>query len=143
MITPQGENAQLPDLPVAFASNAIYVLERNGDYSLRHEYERLLLPLLKNKLQNLHAEGIAQAAWALSNAGIYDQELWEGLANLAKSKDFDCIYVKNQRWSAQLFEQVTGSEHFFQSEISPFANALFFKGKIKIIPSNNYYCRSS
>lgn len=46
------------DLPVAFASNALYVLERNGGGE-REYYDRLLLPLLRNKIDYLHAEGVA------------------------------------------------------------------------------------
>ena len=62
---------ELNDLPVAFASNALYVLERNG-LTDRENYERLLLPVLKKKIEYLHAEGVAQAVWALSNAEIWD-----------------------------------------------------------------------
>lgn len=62
---------QNQDLPVAFASNALYVLERNGGGN-REYYETVLLPVLRKKLQYLHAEGVAQTAWALSNAQIWD-----------------------------------------------------------------------
>lgn len=46
------------DLPVAFASNALYVLERNGGGS-KEDYERLLLPILRSKMEFLHAEGVS------------------------------------------------------------------------------------
>lgn len=58
-------------MPVAFATNTLYVLERNGGGS-RDEYERVLLPILRKKLDWLHAEGVSQAVWALSNAEIWD-----------------------------------------------------------------------
>ena len=59
------------DLPVAFASNTLYTLERNNLGN--HEYyDSVLIPLLKRKVHNLHAEGIAHTVWALSNAGIWD-----------------------------------------------------------------------
>ena len=50
----------MPDLPVAFASNTLYVLERNnlGDIT-REAYENLLLPVLRAKVEHLHAEGVA------------------------------------------------------------------------------------
>lgn len=67
------------DLPVAFATNALYVLERNGAGD-HEQYSRILLPVLKKKIEYLHAEGVAHAVWALSNAGIWDTEVWEGLA---------------------------------------------------------------
>lgn len=45
-------------LPVAFASNALYVLERHG-LGNKEDYERLLLPILREKAQYLHVEGVA------------------------------------------------------------------------------------
>jgi hypothetical protein len=64
-------------LPVAFASNALYVLERNGLGN--KEYYEKLLPVLKNKIEYLHSEGVTQAVWALSSAQIWDSDIWEGL----------------------------------------------------------------
>lgn len=69
------------DLPVAFASNTLYVLERNG-LGNKADYERVLLPILKKKIEYLHAEGVAQTVWALANAEIHDQQVWEGLKKL-------------------------------------------------------------
>ena len=46
------------DLPVAFATNALYVSERNGGFA-RDDYERLLLPLLRKKIEYLHSEGVS------------------------------------------------------------------------------------
>jgi hypothetical protein len=70
VLQPQ-QNGRVPDLPVAFASNALYVLERNGaGPEVREGYENLLLPILRAKVENLHAEGVAQAIWALSNAEL-------------------------------------------------------------------------
>jgi hypothetical protein len=46
------------NLPVALASNAIYILERNNAGSKEH-YERVIVPLLKAKAEYLHAEGVA------------------------------------------------------------------------------------
>ena len=46
------------DLPVAFATNALYVLERNGG-NHREDYENTLLPILRKKIDYLHAEGVA------------------------------------------------------------------------------------
>jgi hypothetical protein len=60
------------DLPVAFAANALYVFERNGGGN-KEDYDKLLLPILREKVDYLHAEGVAQAVWALSNAGLYDR----------------------------------------------------------------------
>ena len=70
------EDEKLTDLPVAFASNALYVLERNGA-TQREAYEKLLLPILRKKAEYLHAEGVAQTIWALANAELVeDAALW-------------------------------------------------------------------
>ena len=87
------------DLPVAFATNALYVLERNGATD-RSYYETILLPILRKKADYLHAEGVAQAVWALSNAEIYDKEIWGQLGRLVREKNFNYTIVKNERWSA-------------------------------------------
>lgn len=54
-------------MPVAFASNALYILERYG-LGNKEDYERVLLPILREKAQYLHSEGVAQTVWALTNA---------------------------------------------------------------------------
>jgi hypothetical protein len=56
----------------------LYVLERNGGGD-REAYSKVLLPILREKSEYLHAEGVAQAVWALSNAGIYDTDIWNTL----------------------------------------------------------------
>jgi hypothetical protein len=53
------------------------------------------LPVLKQKIEYLHAEGVAQAVWALANAEIWDKDVWNGLKKLIASKDFNYTYVKN------------------------------------------------
>lgn len=71
VLQPQDATSKFPDLPVAFASNALYSLERNGAVNRSREaYERLLVPILTAKAGNLHAEGVSQAVWALANAGL-------------------------------------------------------------------------
>ena len=70
VLQPQA-GGKVPDLPVAFASNALYVLERNGaGAETREAYEHLLLPILRQKVEYLHAEGVAQVIWALANAEL-------------------------------------------------------------------------
>lgn len=125
------------DLPVAFASNTLYVLERNGT-SQRDAYDNLLLPILRNKVEYLHAEGVAQTIWALANAELVeDVALWGKLKQLVVEKDFTPVIVKNQRWSATLFSTTTGSEHFFESELSDFADSLFFKDQMNLFEAYN------
>ena len=51
-------DAKKDEVPVAFASNAMYVMERNG-VSNRALVEKTLVPVLKQKMEYLHAEGVA------------------------------------------------------------------------------------
>ena len=46
------------NLPVAFATNALYILEKNGQGNREH-YDRVLLPVLRSKIEHLHAEGVS------------------------------------------------------------------------------------
>ena len=62
------------DLPAAFAANALYTLEVNGERDLE-SYEKVLFPTLKAKAQYLHAEGIAVALKGLSLLDSPDEEL--------------------------------------------------------------------
>lgn len=127
-------NGGLVNLPVAFASNTLYALERNGVSNGRDKYEGLLLPVLRAKAEHLHAEGVSQAVWALANAEItHDVQLWTTLKNLAMTKDFAPVIVKNERWSTTFFTTTTGSEHFFESELNEFADSLFFQGNLFLI----------
>lgn len=123
------EGKRLTDLPVAFASNTLYVLERNS-VGARDSYSKLLIPIIKQKAEYLHAEGLAQTIWALAHAGLFDDKaLWTSLAKAAEGKDFNPLYVQNGRWTTASFYTHGGAEHFFQAELNEFANQLFFQGK--------------
>ena len=115
------------------------MLERNGAGQVAREaYERLLLPTIRNKVDYLHAEGVAQAIWALANAELVDDSaLWGKLGKLVQEKDFAPVIVKNERWSATLFSTHSGGEHFFQSELSDFADSLFYKDQINLFEVYN------
>jgi hypothetical protein len=87
-------------LPVAFATNTLYVLERNG-LGAREAYEKVLLPIIREKGEYLHAEGVSQAIWALANAELVeDAALWSTLKKLVLTKDFAPVFIKNERWSS-------------------------------------------
>ena len=121
---------------MAFASNALYALEKSGAGD-RALYEETLLPLLKKKINYLHSEGVAHAIYALSNAQIWDEEAWSALKKLAVQKNFEVEYVSNSRWSIINFTKQTGGEHFFQNELTPFANQLFFQDKVNLFELYN------
>ena len=122
-------------MPVAFATNALYVFERNGGGS-REEYDRVILPVLRKKMAYLHAEGVSQAVWALANAEIWETRIWDALKKHIVNKDFNYQIVKNDRWSL-FFNYHTGSEHFFQKELTPAANSIFFQDHIILLELYN------
>ena len=82
----------------------------------------MLFPILRQKLQYLHAEGVAQTVWSLANAEIWDKELWEALKQQVVAKKWDCVVVKNQRWSPEYFVTLSGAEHFFERKLTKFAD---------------------
>eukprot|EP00347_Sterkiella_histriomuscorum_P021881 403332438 len=135
-------NLETQDYPVAFASNCLYVLEKNGAGS-RELYENVLLPLLKKKINYLHAEGVAQSMWALSNAQLWDEQAWSELKKLAAIKNFDYQFVNNSRWSVNNFLKQTGREHLFQNELNPITNQLFFQDKLNLFEAYNAALRAS
>ena len=59
------------------------------------------------------------------------------------AKDFAPIIVKNERFSATLFSTVTNSDHFFQSELSDFADTLFFKDQMNLFEVYNGLVRAN
>jgi hypothetical protein len=54
-----------------------------------------LIPLLNRKAEHLHAEGVAQAVYALSQAGIYEEKTMAMLQDKIREKAFDYVVVKN------------------------------------------------
>lgn len=139
------EGKEIPDLPVAFATNSLYVLERNGlGEFARETYSKLLVPILKAKAEYIHAEGISQAVWALANAELVeDVELWTTLKNAALKKNWHQVVVKNERWTATMFRQTAGNEHFFESELSEFADQLFFQDHINLFEAYNGFRKAA
>ena len=79
-------------MPVAFATNALYVLARNGlaqtEDSRKLIHERLI-PLLMAKQEYLHAECIAMAVYALSEAKVWDKATWTMLKEKIQKHDFN------------------------------------------------------
>ena len=85
--------------------------------------------MFKKKAQNLHNEGVAQAAWALARAEIWDAEAWEIIKREALERDFDFKVVKNAHWTLTSYTDVTTSEHLMQSGLSEYAQQYFFQDK--------------
>ena len=99
------------DMPVAFATNALYILARNG---MLESNDRVvadkLIPLIHEKQEYLHGEGVAQAVYALEQSENYDPETWALLKEKIEDKDFDYIVLKKARMSMN-FETLSGTEH--------------------------------
>lgn len=115
------------NLPVAFATNAMYVLARNRPSAASREViEQRLLPLVKAKAKYLHGEGISQVAYALSSAQIWDEEAWAIVRDNIAAHNYDCVVVKNDRWSLSKYSLMSGSEHLFQSDINSLGQDLFY-----------------
>ena len=54
---------------------------------------------MQEKEQWIHAEGVAQSVYALTEAQIWDENTWKLLKEKIASTDFDCLVVKNDRWN--------------------------------------------
>ena len=125
-------------MPVAFATNALYILARNG---MIQSNDRVvadkLIPLLHEKKDYLHGEGLAQTVYALEQAQIYDTETWALLKEKIEHKDFDYVVVKNTRLSALDFETLSGSEHLMQAHNDEFTNDLFYADKLNLFELYN------
>lgn len=90
---------QKQDLPVAFASNALYVISRNGllegSGSLVNDQ---LIPILKQKKDWLHAEGVSHTVHALTAAKNWDPEIWSTINDKISKKEFEYEIVKSARF---------------------------------------------
>lgn len=98
------------DVPVAFASNALYALEKNGHRD-EELYEKVLFPILKKKAQYLHADGLAGVIWALGQYNSGDGELVHELLKHYENKKFgtDVEFVTNTRLSSESFTSAEGT----------------------------------
>lgn len=100
-------------IPVSFASNVLYACEKNG---LRNEemYKRILFPILKNKAQYLHAEGVSCAIWALGQLENVDSDVLKTLIDTYNDRNLgsEIVYVKNARLSSQSFVSAEGSHQY-------------------------------
>lgn len=118
--------------PVAFAANILYSLEKNG---LRNEevYKKILYPLLKQKAEYLHAEGIAGALWAIGQIGTTDSDLVSKLLDQYKNKKFgdDVVYVNNTAMSIDSY--ITGKgTHTFELESKADFRKIYFDGHVTL-----------
>jgi len=138
----QGElNANLPalkrvfstdntsyDLPVAFATNSMFLFARHGMVD-QEVFENRLLPLFKQKAAYLHNEGVAHAAWALSRAEIWDAEAWSIIKEAALERDFALNVVKTKRWNLFEYSAATPTDHILQSGLSEYANQYYYEDR--------------
>lgn len=126
------------EMPVAFATNALYILARNGMIEANDRVVAdKLIPLMHQKKDYLHGEGVAQAVYALEQSQNYDTETWALLKEKIEAKDFDYTIVKNSRWSNLQFETLSGTEHLLQGDNDEFTNELFYGDKLNLFELYN------
>lgn len=125
--------AKKTDLPVSFASYALYAMEKNG---LRNEkiYKNLLFPVLKAKAQYLHAEGLSSALWALGKYESKDNELINTLLARYDESGFgsNLMYVKNAKYSTENFLSAQGS-HAYENESTEKFRKLYFDDNLSCL----------
>ena len=122
--------SDIDNLPVSFASNVLYVSEKNGMRKL-DLYKNVIFPLLKKKAKYLHAEGLASSIWALGQLEHQDSDLILKLLEIYKDKTFgtDLTYVSNVHMSTDSF--VSGEkQHGFEYDSTAGFRDLYFKDYI-------------
>ena len=94
------------DFPVAFASNLLYILSKNGRMDILADMDKYTDIILK-KQDFLHIEGLAHTAHALAQRGIFEGQVWDAIHHQINSKPtFQIDYVKNENYDPTRFEYV-------------------------------------
>ena len=121
------------NLPVAFACNVLYSLEKNG---LRNEemYNQIIYPLLQEKSDYIHAEGLAHSIWALGQIGNVDSGLVQKLLEQYKNKKLgsEIEFVDNTKFSIDSYTSDSGT-HAFETDSTPEFKKLYFKDHISCL----------
>lgn len=123
------------DLPVAFATNLLYILAKNG-LSHTEQSQKVIrevcVPLINKKHEWMHCEGVSMAVYGLTEAGIYEEKTWAMLQEKIRDKDMDYRIVKNDYWDPTAFTTMNGDEHVAQKPFDEFGNTLFFEDRINL-----------
>ena len=123
------------DLPVAFATNLLYVLAKNG---LAHTEQsqkvirEICVPLINKKQEWLHSEGVSMAVYGLTEAGVFEEKTWQLLQAKVRDKDMDYRIVKNDYWDPTQFTTMNGDEHLAEKPFDEFGKTLFFEDRINL-----------
>lgn len=129
------------DFPVAFVTNLLYVIEKNGlNYMLeggpglsdndseQGESSRLqksnrlkgFVNIIKKKQDFMHIEGLAHAVYALDKMDYKDESLWNSLAKQIESRDsanFNIVYLKAMNGNPKAFDYVGTKGGFIIKEV--------------------------
>jgi hypothetical protein len=119
-------------VPVQFAANTLYVMERNGMNDALDEYSHILIDILKNKSEFLHSEGLAISLWALAQSGSLNSDVWTNVfeKNLSDKKfGHELSYIDEVRLTPNQFESASNS-YFSEGSWSDFGKKLFYQGII-------------
>lgn len=110
----------------------MYTLQRYGRAKPAH-FKNVFIPILKEKGEYLHAEGVATAIWALSKAQQWDKETWKILLAHVEDRDFNYNYVKTQRWNIEDIIENGTNEHFFEKSYDDFIHGSYFRDDINLL----------
>ena len=148
LLTIASENEQEFDFPVAFVTNVMYVCYKNKvEYLLE---KQPYFDLLLKKMNFLHAEGIAHAAYALQQAGVTQGPIWDALHEQVLKRDtFQVALVKNNNYDPSSFEYagLEGGaasktvEHIQQNLFSNEAQKLIYEDQYAIFELQAAYDR--
>jgi len=118
------------NLPIAFACNVLYSLEKNG-FRNEEMYEQIIYPLLQEKSEYIHAEGLASSIWALGHIGNADSALVQKLLEQYQNKKFgtEIEFVENTKFSVESFISDKGT-HAFENDSTLEFKKLYFKDHI-------------
>ena len=113
------------------------MLGRNQIFSQK-AIDEVLISVLDEKIDYLHAEGVANSIHGLAMLEYYDnKEIWSKLLKAAREKHFDVQHVKSGVWTADKFYELDGSENVFGRQFNAFAQDLFFQDRINLFELYN------
>jgi len=107
------------DMPVAFATNSIYLMAKHN-VVCKQTIDNVILPLFMKKADYVHNEGLGHVAFGLAKAEIWNEEAWSTISKLALEKQFDFTVVKNKRWTTSAYVESTKNDHVMQDKFSDF-----------------------
>lgn len=94
-------------------------------------YDKVLIPILEEKAEHLHAEGLAGAIWALGQYDSGNSDLVVNLLNHYESKHFgnDIVFVSNTKYSMDSWTTAENT-HGFELDSTDDFKKMYFQDHI-------------